>query len=148
MDTPLHEEYWAQAYWVGVKGQPAFRFTIDFQNVPLYATEQVRASVEQLLREHGAGRPLVRNTAKAIADLCSIRLAHEPNWAPATRYLVFVPWDQADTEGQVLGDRSLSLAWALRMADEPGEAAYVWGVIAEGFELGPSGGLPESLQAA
>ena len=90
----------------------------------------------------------MRHTAKAIADLCSVRLTHEPNWAPATRYLVFVPWGPADTPEQVLGDRSLILAWALRMADEPGEAAYVWGVVAEGFKLGPSGGLPESRKAA
>jgi hypothetical protein len=101
----MGEEYWSVVFRTGAKGQPGYYFVLDFQNLPHEAIEGVRASAEVLLREQGAHRSLVRNTARAIVHLCSRRLLH-PAGAPETHYLVQAVWDPRESREVVDGDRA------------------------------------------
>jgi hypothetical protein len=140
----LHEEYWAESYLTGEKGQPAYNFLLDLQNLPPEATERVRAAAEELLMKQGGHRTLVRNACRAIAQLCTVRLAYAPGSAPATVYVVQVVWGPKDDRELVLADLARIRTWALRMSesDPNPDAQYVWGSIVEGLDRGPSGPLP------
>jgi hypothetical protein len=134
----MREEYWSDVYRAGPKGRLAYSFELDFQDLPYQAIERVRTTAEQLLREQGVGRSLVRNTARAIAHLCTVRLAH-PEGAPASHYLVQAAWSPKDDDEAIRGDSARIIQWASRMAsDEPDTAAaLVWGGIVDGIRRGP-----------
>ena len=143
-ERDLDEELWVDTWPPGPPNRPAFTFHLDLQNVPLEDTARIRATAESMLRRAGSGRALVRNAALYIAHLCSLRLQHPAGWAPASGYVVRVGWDPKDSADLVLLDRDRVVAWATTTAErEAGTpAAYVWGVIAEGFRAGPDGALP------
>jgi hypothetical protein len=134
----MDEEYWTDLVRMVPKGQLAYSFVLDFQYLPREAVEHVRATAEQLLREQGAGRSLVTNTARTIAQLCTVRLGH-PESPPASHYLVQVGWSKDDDEEAVRGDCGRIIQWAKEMANEEREswAGTAWGGIVDGFLRGP-----------
>jgi hypothetical protein len=134
----MREECWGDRYLTGAKGQPAFHFELDFQDLPDESVARVRASAERFLRDYGESRSLVRNTGRAIAHLCTVRLTHPPG-LPANHWIVQAVWDPMDDAEAVQGDRARITTWASRMVTDESDnaAALVWGEIAEGFQREP-----------
>jgi hypothetical protein len=97
----------------------------------------VRQAAEELLRQQGPRYAVVFNTAKAIADLCSARLAYPVQAKPASGYVVRVTYGERETPESLRAQCVRIATWARARADDAGHdrgaVTLLWATIADYF---------------